>query len=110
MESVVSSEPSIPKLLSGILSDTEDLVNQRFALIHREVKEDIDNARHAGSILAVGAGISLIGLMLLCFMLVHLLASMNPDVELWMLFAAVGVPVTVMGVVFGFVGVHKFRS
>ena len=48
-------EPSMTGLVSGIVSDIEQLVEQQFALLRQETKEEMREALVAGQQFAVGA-------------------------------------------------------
>jgi hypothetical protein len=84
-----SSEPSITALVTGIISDGQELIKQQFALLRREVEEEIEQAKTAALFLALGAGIVAVGGLLLAFLLVYLLAN-TTTIPLWGCFGIVG--------------------
>lgn len=84
-------EPGLATLLSGIVGDIQTLVKQQLALFRQEVKEDIQKAKEGGTLMAVGSGLGLVGVILLCLALVHLMSWAAPTVPLWCCYGLVGV-------------------
>jgi len=107
-----SSEPSVTSLVSGILKDAEELFKQQVVLFKHEVKEDLRKTRDASMALAAGVGVLVLGILLLCWMLVHLLTwAAGPDVlPLWASFGIVGGILTLAGVILCYTGKKKFDS
>jgi len=101
---------SLTSLVTGIVNDAQELMKQQFALFQAEVKEDMRKTGEAGTALGVGAAVTLVGSILLCFMLVHLLYWAFPNVQLWVWFAVVGGAVTLVGAGLIFAALAKFRS
>ena len=101
---------SLTSLVTGIVNDAQELMKQQFTLFQAEVKEDMRKTAEASTALGVGAAVTLVGSILLCFMLVHLLYWAFPNVELWVWFAVVGGAVTAVGVGLIFAALAKFRS
>jgi len=104
------TDVSLTSLVGGIVNDTQELMKQQLALFQAEVKEDIRKTSEASTSLGLGLAISLIGSLLLCFMLVHLLAWAVPDSPLWVWFALVGGVVLGVGGAIAYAGWQKFRS
>ena len=67
------SEQSVTTLVSGIVSDFQDLIKQQLRLTRQEIEADLRKSKEAAAILAVGALICLAGLTALCLMVAHLL-------------------------------------
>jgi hypothetical protein len=70
-------------------------MTQQMEMVRAEVRSDWDKAKHAAIPLAIGAGLSLMGGILWCFMLVYLLhwAVSPPEpagIPLWGCFALIG--------------------
>jgi len=84
------TEPSMSRLVSGIIDDTQRLLQQQTELIKHDIRKDFREAKDAG--LAMGlAGALLAGAgLLLLFMLVHFLSWQFPDLPLWGSFGIVG--------------------
>ena len=101
---------SVTSLLRGIVSDAQDLIQQQLSLFRAEIKDDF--RRTVGILIAIGSGVSLvaIGGTLLCFMLVHLLASFAPALPLWGCFGIVGACVALVGGLIAYVAFAKFKT
>lgn len=102
-------EAGVMALVSGIITDVHVLVKQQVALFQYEMKGEIGHAREAGSLVAAGLAIVVVGGVLLCGMLVHLLALMAPALPLWGCYGIVGAPVAALGSVLCLVGIQRFR-
>ena len=110
-----SSEPSVTTLVAGIINDAQELFKQQLALFQHEIKEDLKRTREAAVSLVVGAGVALVGVLLLCFMLVHLMhwavpAAGGPEIPLWVGYATIGGLLTVLGVALVCAGIKKLES
>jgi len=81
----------VGELVSGIVHDAQELMNQQLALFKQEMRQDFKKAREGVSFLAVAAGALLVGTLILSLMLVHLLAWLFPNtLPLWVCYAIVG--------------------
>jgi hypothetical protein len=67
------SSPSMASLVTGIITDAERLVRQEVALARRELQTELEKIKTAVMSMALGAGVSLLGGLLLAFFLVYLL-------------------------------------
>jgi len=105
-----NSGPSLAQLVSGIASDVQELIKQQFALLRCEIREGSRRAAQAALLLAVGAGVLGLGVILLCFMLVHLLAWAAPALPLWVCYCIVGVMIGALGGALVYTGICRFRS
>jgi len=103
-------DASVTELVSGILSDTQDLVKQQFSLFKAEVREDLRKTRDAGILMGVGAGFTFVSGVLLMFMLVYLLHWAIPDFPLWASYATWGAIAGVAGALLIYAGIHKLTS
>jgi len=77
-------------LVSGIVQDAQELINQQLTLFKQEMREDLRRARKGAILLAVAGGVLLIGTLLLAHMLVHLLFWLVPDMPLWICYGIIG--------------------
>jgi hypothetical protein len=102
-------ETGVMELVSGIITDVHVLMRQQLALFQHEIKGEIGHAREAGSLVAIGLAIVVMGGVLLCGMLVHLLARMAPGLPLWGCYGIVGAPVAGLGGILCLVGIQKFK-
>jgi len=92
------TEPSISRLVGGIIDDTQRLLAQQTDLLKADIRKDLREAKETG--LALGLAGVLLGLggLLLLFMFVHLLHWLWPEqLPLWGSFAIVGGLLTAVG-------------
>jgi uncharacterized membrane protein YgcG len=97
-----ADQPSLTSLVSGIVTDVQQLVRQEINLARTEVKQEWDKAKTAAGALAAGMGLLGLGGVLLCFMLVHLIHFFG--VPLWGCFGIVGGVLVLAGVVLAALG------
>jgi VIT1/CCC1 family predicted Fe2+/Mn2+ transporter len=90
-------EPSMTSLVSGIITDAQDLIKQQLDLVKHEIREDVRKAKEAAASLALGVGIAAVGALFLSTMLVFLLQKAG--LELWACFGIVGGVMLVVGLV-----------
>ena len=64
---------SVTTLVSGIAHDAQELMKQQFELLKAEVRDDFRKVRDAGEMIGAGAGLALMGGILLSLALVYLL-------------------------------------
>jgi len=105
-------EANVSTLVAGIVSDAQRLVRQEIALARTEIKQEITKARQAAVDFAAGGVVTLLGVILLLFGLVHLLhwatGGIDPaSVPLWAWFLIVGAVITFIGGALLFQGVNK---
>jgi len=103
-------DPSVTTLVSGIISDAQDLLKQQFELLKHEVKEDIRKTRDAGMILGLGIGVGFVGATLLAFMLAHLLAWAEPAMPLWACYGICGAILFAVGAGICYAGAMKLKT
>jgi len=68
-----TEQQSLTSLVTGIVSDFQDLVKQQLQLTRREIEADLRKTREAASLWALGLGVLFLGAIVLCLMLVHLI-------------------------------------
>lgn len=90
-------ETSMTSLVSGIITDAQDLIKQQLDLVKHEIREDVRKAKEAAASLALGVGIAAVGALFLCTMIVFLLQKAG--LELWACFGIVGGVMLVVGLV-----------
>jgi hypothetical protein len=96
-------EPGIGSLVSGIVSDGQKLIEQQFNLLRREIEGEIRRMRNAAISLAIGAGISAVGGLLLVITLVHVLNAYT-ELPLWGCYGLVGGVLLSVGALLLYVG------
>src|SRR5262249_62009269 len=104
-----SMEPSVTALVSGIITDAQELFKQQVALIRHEVQDDFHKTKEALLTLAIGVSAGVLGCLLFCLMLVHLLYWAVPQLPLWACYAIVGGLFAIPGGVLLYIGVRKFQ-
>jgi len=80
---VGTQQPSVTSLVTDIIHDTEQLFKQQFLLLKAEVREDVRKSTEVGISLMLGAGLALVGGILLVQMLVYLRNWLGPERPLW---------------------------
>lgn len=103
------AEPSLTRLMTGIIGDIQDLLQQQMALFRQEISQDFTRSKEAALWLGAGVGLALIGSGFLFTMLVYLLAA-TTDLPLWGAYGLVGGGLTTMGVAAFLAGKWKFES
>ena len=110
-------EPGVASLVQGIVNDLGDLIKKQLQFAQAEIRSDLKKTGEASKMLALGIGTSVLGGLLLCLMLVHLLhwLSAPPEADpaalpLWSCYGIVGglFGVAGLGLVLG--GKAKFDS
>jgi hypothetical protein len=100
---------SVTALVSGIISDAQDLVKQQVALVRAEIKADFQRTVNAAVLLAVGALVSVPATFLLCNMFVYMLVELA-GFRVWASYGIVGGVFAVFGAALVLVGLQRFRS
>jgi hypothetical protein len=102
---------SVTSLVSGIVRDAQDLIRQQLALFRAEIKDDFRKTVAILITIAGGGFMVAVGGALLCFMLVHLLASLTQDtLPLWACFGIVGGCVALVGGIVAYVAISRFKT
>jgi hypothetical protein len=104
------SDISVTSLVGGIVHDAQELMKQQLTLFKAEVKEDLRKTTEASAALVTGLVTTLVGSIVLCFAVAHLLSLAFETVPLWVWYAVVGGLVTAVGGALTYAAVQKFRS
>jgi hypothetical protein len=111
-------EASMGSLLRGIINDVGDLIRQEIRFARTEIKSDASKAIRAALSLAIAAGVSCLGVILVALMLVYLVhwlslpVGTNPDpatIPLWGCFGIVAAVFLVVGAGLGYLGIKSFQ-
>jgi hypothetical protein len=94
-----TQEPSVTALVSGIISDAEELFKQQFELLKHEVRDDFRKTKEAGFTLGLGGALGLLGAFLLVQMLVFLTQWLVPAWPLWVCFGIWGAVIFLGGAI-----------
>jgi hypothetical protein len=110
-------EASMSGLLRGIINDIGDLIRQELRFARTELKSDARALLRAGMVLAIGAGIAALGVILVAFMMVHLVhwlslpaGTAEPGIPLWGCYGIVAAVFLSVGGLMAFLGVKRFQS
>jgi VIT1/CCC1 family predicted Fe2+/Mn2+ transporter len=98
----------ITSLVTGIINDAHDLIKQQVHLLRHEIKEDFRKTKDATLALGIGAGVALLGVILLCLAVVYLINWAG--LLLWVSYLIVGVVLLIVGGVLAYLGKKKFDS
>src|SRR5262249_13935562 len=90
-------ETSVTSLVSGIMQDAQDLVNQQLNLFQVEMKNDLRRSATASMPIFAGAIVALAALNLLGIAAALALAAIGPTLPLWGAFAITGAIVVALG-------------
>jgi len=110
VETKPANDTSVTSLVSGIISDAQDLFKQQFELLKHDVREDFRKAKDASFMLGVGFGIAMVGVILLGFTLAHLLAWAVPTLPLWAWYGICGLILAAVGGGLTYAGLSKFET
>jgi len=100
---------STGRLLSGIVSDAEKLIQQQFALFKQEIKDEVREARQAFVPVIAGGLILLLAAFMLCLTCVYILNTAT-TLPLWACFAIVTAVLGAGGGVALAMGLEKLRE
>lgn len=100
------TEPSMASLVSGLISDAKALLQQELLLARHEIYEEISKTKKAMISLGTGIGITILGVILLSFMVVYLLGALT-NLPLWSCYGIVGGACTIFGRVLLYTGGTK---
>jgi len=115
------NDTSVATLVSGIVTDVQDLIKQQLQLTRKEIEADFRKTREAASLLVLGIGVAFFGVFALCLMLAHLIhqltipagvaGSYDPAaVPLWACHGIVAAVFLAVGGGMAFAGKKKFDS
>jgi len=103
-------DTSVTELVSGIARDAQDLIKQQFQLFKYEVRDDLRKTLNALLLLAIGAAVGLVALLLIIFMTVYLLQWAVPSLPLWACFGICGAVALAIAGGLAYAGAHKFTT
>jgi hypothetical protein len=104
------TEPSMSRLVSGIVDDTQRLLAQQADLLKADIRKDLREAKQTGLAMGLAFGLLGIGGLLLLFMLAHLLSWLWPDLPLWGSFGIVGGLLSIAGIAALAYGWEKYEK
>jgi hypothetical protein len=104
-----SEQASVTTLVSGILSDVQQLLAQQMRLLRLEIREDLHKARTGAIFLGAGLGVAAAGGLLLCVMLPLLLQALT-DWPQWVCFGIFGILFFFIGAGAAYAAAKKFQD
>jgi len=114
-----SDTNSVAGLVSGIVTDVQDLIKQQLQLTRKEIEADFRRTREAASLLIVGIAIAFFGVFSFCLMTAHLIHHLTTPagyvsdpatVPMWACHGIVAAVLLVAGGGIAFAGKKKFDS
>lgn len=94
-----SPDQSLASLIGGIINDAKDLMLHEITMAKLEVEDELRKTKTAAISFAIGAGVAVVGGLLLILMLVHLLAVFT-TLPLWACYGTIGGVLLVIGLIF----------
>lgn len=110
LELNTTHEPTVTELVTGIIADGQTLFKQQIEMLSHELKKDLAKTRQAGLMLGLGAGIGLVGAVLLAVMLVLLTNWALPEWPLWACYGLWGSMTFIVGTGLACMGKWKLDS
>jgi hypothetical protein len=101
-----NNRAGIPTLIGGIFQDGIDLLTKELAAARLEIREEFEKGKSAVLLMALGGGALMVGILLLCLMLVHLLQNLS-GLELWICYAIVGGFLALLGIIILYLGKQR---
>jgi len=92
------SAASLASLIGGVVNDAKDLLLHELTIAKLEMQSELHKTKEAAVSFAVGAGIAVVGGLLLILMLVHLLAALT-TIPLWGCYGIIGALLLGVGLV-----------
>jgi putative superfamily III holin-X len=91
-----TDDTSVAELIGGLVSDAQLLVRREIDLAKREVAIEVDKVKQGAIALGIGAGVAIIGALLLGHMLVYLVQALT-GLSLWVSYLIVGAIFAIAG-------------
>jgi len=104
-----TSEASVSDLISGLVNDAQLLVHREIDLAKREVAIEVDKVKQGAVALGAGAGLAIIGALLLGQMLVYLVQDLT-GLSLWVSYLIVGAIFAIGGGILLMQGIKRMKD
>lgn len=101
---------SMTTLVTGILTDAQELMKQQFKLFKHEVQSDLNKAKNASLLFGIAVGLGLAGVLLLGVAAAYLLQWLLPTLPLWTCFGICGLVLVIGAAGLGYAGMAKIES
>jgi N-acetylmuramic acid 6-phosphate (MurNAc-6-P) etherase len=103
------SDASMTQLISGIITDAQELVRQQVAMFRTELKQDVRRTKQTLVALVCGLALVSVGATLLCFMAVYGMQAAF-ELPLWACFGIVGGVLAAGGGVAFYAAMRQFNE
>ncbi len=104
-----TSESTVADLLGGLVTDAQQLVRREIDLAKREVSIEVDKVKQGAAALGAGAGLAIIGALLLGHMLVYLVQTLT-GLSLWVSYLIVGAIFAIGGGILLMQGIKRMKD
>ena len=104
-----TSDASVSQLISGLVNDAQQLVHREIDLAKREVAIEVNKVKQGAVALGIGAGLAVIGALLLGQMLVYLVQSLT-GLSLWVSYLIIGGLIAIGGVLGLMQGIKRMKE
>jgi len=104
-----TSDTSVSDLISGLVNDAQQLVHREIDLAKREVAIEVDKVKQGAVALGIGAGLAVIGALLLGHMLVYLVQTLT-GLSLWVSYLIVGAIFAIGGGLLLMQGIKRMQT
>jgi len=104
-----TNDATVSDLISGLVNDAQQLVRREIDLAKREVAIEVDKVKQGAVALGVGAGLAVIGALLLGQMLVYLVQSLT-GLSLWVSYLIIGGLIAIGGVLGLMQGIKRMKE
>jgi hypothetical protein len=104
-----TNDTTVSDLISGLVNDAQQLVHREIDLAKREVAIEVDKVKQGAVALGIGAGLAVIGALLLGQMLVYLVQTLT-GLSLWVSYLIVGAIFAIGGGLMLLQGINRMKD
>ena len=104
-----ANDATVSDLISGLVNDAQQLVHREIDLAKREVAIEVDKVKQGAVALGIGAGLAVIGALLLGQMLVYLVQTLT-GLSLWVSYLIVGAIFAIGGGLMLMQGINRMKD
>jgi len=104
-----TTDSSVADLISGLVTDAQQLVRREIDLAKHEVSIEVDKVKQGAVALGAGAGLAVIGALLLGHMLVYLVQALT-GLSLWVSYLIVGAIFAIGGGILLMQGIKRMKD
>ena len=104
-----TNDTTVSDLISGLVNDAQQLVHREIDLAKREVAIEVDKVKQGVVALGIGAGLAVIGALLLGHMLVYLVQTLT-GLSLWVSYLIVGAVFAIGGGLLLMQGIKRMKD